>query len=34
MLQLHAVASDETDTKLLQLHAYENYRKLWEDDLI
>ncbi|XP_020866774.1 paired amphipathic helix protein Sin3-like 6 [Arabidopsis lyrata subsp. lyrata] len=24
---LHAVASDETDTKLLQLHAYENYRK-------
>ncbi|CAD5312288.1 unnamed protein product [Arabidopsis thaliana] len=31
---LHAVASDETDTKLLQLHAYENYRKLWEDDLI
>ncbi|XP_023633198.1 paired amphipathic helix protein Sin3-like 6 isoform X2 [Capsella rubella] len=24
---LHAVAADETDTKLLQLHAYENYRK-------
>ncbi|XP_010462623.1 PREDICTED: paired amphipathic helix protein Sin3-like 6 [Camelina sativa] len=25
---LHAVAADETDTKLRQLHAYENYRKL------
>ncbi|XP_010510993.1 PREDICTED: paired amphipathic helix protein Sin3-like 5 isoform X1 [Camelina sativa] len=24
---LHAVAADETDTKLLQLYAYENYRK-------
>ncbi|VVA94092.1 unnamed protein product [Arabis nemorensis] len=24
---LHAVAADDTDTKLLQLYAYENYRK-------
>ncbi|KAF8110006.1 hypothetical protein N665_0088s0024 [Sinapis alba] len=24
---LHAVAADETDTKLVQLYAYENYRK-------
>ncbi|ESQ35817.1 hypothetical protein EUTSA_v10006620mg [Eutrema salsugineum] len=24
---LHAVAADETDTKLLELYAYENYRK-------
>ncbi|CAH2047477.1 unnamed protein product, partial [Thlaspi arvense] len=24
----HAVADDETDTKLLHLYAYENYRKL------
>ena len=27
ILQLHVVAADETDTKLLQLYTYENYRK-------
>lgn len=27
MLQLHAVAADETDTKLVQLYAYENCRR-------